>query len=92
MGGNGMKGMDIERGREVSQQIQVRMDMIDDDIQKLNDIKSALQENWAGQDQVEMDGKIDEAIQLYEAVKSALEAKKTELDQDIDEQEQTSAN
>ncbi|MBN6778195.1 hypothetical protein JRG19_06500 [Pseudoclavibacter alba] len=91
MGGNGMKGMDIERGREVSQQIQVRMDMIDDDIQKLNDIKSALQENWAGQDQVEMDGKLDEAIQLYEAVKSALEAKKTELDKDIDEQEQTSA-
>ena len=86
-----MKGMDIERGREVSQQIQVRMDMIDDDIQKLNDIKSALQENWAGQDQVEMDGKLDEAIQLYEAVKSALEAKKTELDKDIDEQEQTSA-
>ncbi|MCT2041877.1 hypothetical protein M3D15_00745 [Pseudoclavibacter alba] len=91
MAGNGMKGMDIERGREVSQQIQVRMDMIDDDIQKLNDIKSALQENWAGQDQVEMDGKLDEAIQLYEAVKSALEAKKTELDKDIDEQEQTSA-
>lgn len=91
MGGNGMKGMDIERGREVSQQIQVRMDMIDDDIQKLNDIKSALQENWAGQDQVEMDGKLDEAIQLYEAVKSALEEKKSELDKDIDEQEQTSA-
>lgn len=91
MGGNGMKGMDIDRGAQVVTQIGVRIEMEQDRITALEGIKAALEANWHGADSQMMIERVDEAITLDQRLIETLEGKKTELQTDVDEQDTTSA-
>lgn len=91
MGGNGMKGMDVERGAEVVGQIGVRIEMEETRITALEAIKAALEANWHGADSQMMIERVSEAIELDRRLIEALEGKKTELQTDVDEQTTTSS-
>lgn len=91
MAGNGMKGMDPERGNEVVNQIGVRIEMEQDRITALEAIKAALEANWHGADSQAMIERVEEAIEIDRRLVEALEGKKTELQADVEEQINTSA-
>ena len=92
MAGNGMKGMNLEEGDRVIQQIGVRIDMENDRITVLEAIKAALEASWHGADSQAMIERISEAIDLDKQLIDLLEGKKAELQQDRDEQEGTSSH
>lgn len=91
MAGNGMKGMVIEEGQRVVQQIGVRIEMEQSRIQALEAIKAVLEASWHGADSQAMIQRIEEAIQKDNELIGRLEEKRTELEQDIQEQESTSS-
>ncbi|MGO2110086.1 MAG: hypothetical protein ACTH31_00570 [Pseudoclavibacter sp.] len=86
-----MKGMVIEEGERVVQQIGVRIEMEQTRITALQAIIAALQASWHGADSEAMIQRLEEAVQVDERLIQALEGKRTELQTDIQEQEQTSA-
>lgn len=91
MAGNGMKGMVIEEGQRVLGQIGVRIEMEQTRIQALEAIKAALEASWHGADSQAMIERLNEAIAKDNELIGRLEEKKTELEQDIQEQETTSS-
>lgn len=89
--GDGMKGMNVERGVDVVGQIQVHMDIVDDMLEKIRAVKEALETNWAGPDQVTMIARIDdEAIPQLADLKDVLNDHKTTLNTNVEQQRTTS--
>ncbi|GGA63886.1 hypothetical protein GCM10011490_13140 [Pseudoclavibacter endophyticus] len=92
MAGNGMKGMVIEEGERVVQQIGVRINMEETRITALQAIIAALQASWHGPDSQMMIERLEQAVQLDQQLIQVLEGKKAQLQKDIQEQEATSSS
>lgn len=89
--GTGMKGMNVERGTQVVSQIQVRIGMVEGEITKMTAVKTALEANWHGPDSVAFIPRVEANIGEMKNIVTQLTERKTELQQDVTEQSQTSA-
>lgn len=91
MAGNGMKGMNIDEGRSVLAQIEGLRSDEETRQGVLEAIKAALEASWHGADSQALIEQVDQAIEICRNLQQGLEAAHQELDGDIQEQEQTSA-
>ena len=89
--GTGMKGMNVERGNQVLGQIQVRIGMVEGEITKMEAVKAALEANWHGPDSTAMIARLETNIGEMKHIVTQLQERKTELQEDVNEQAQTSA-
>lgn len=91
MAGNGMKGMDISAGETLVTNLGTYAESVRDLKTRLETARDALDENWNGDDSTTMLDRINTNIGQFDHIAQLLDARKDELNTDVQEQTDTSA-